>query len=418
MADVARVKAMIQADYRAAPAETRAVFLIGHVTIPYSGVAYEDGHWEMNGAWPADSFYGDMDGTWSDKVVNTGNNLPNPVRRNLAGDGKLDPATFNEYIVTPSGPPGLELAVGRIDFVRLPAFAPRSELDLLRQYLRKDHEYRHGRLRFGTAVCGGAFFWSPFSSVGRTIHENALLTASRLAGLAGLQHGDAFQSAQPVLWAMQGGYGGADTLHNDRKAAEAQRVRVMNSAELAANRLGAPIAFYLMKGSYFGDWNLHQNDFLRTLLATPGSGLTACWTMNTLWRFEGLGAGAMLGDGLLRTARGAASTRGTFLLGDPTLRAQVTRPPSKATARSRGNNVELRWEPSPDAAAGYLLYRSTQGIAGPYERVSAAPVTGAAYADSNAPRGSKYYQVRAAQLMVTGTGAFTNLSQAAFVAVD
>jgi hypothetical protein len=93
IADVRRIKSLIQADYAAAPAEPHAAILIGHVTTPYSGVAYEDGHFDMNGAWPADSFYGDMDGEWSDSVMNTGTNIPNPYRRNVAGDGSSTPSS-------------------------------------------------------------------------------------------------------------------------------------------------------------------------------------------------------------------------------------------------------------------------------------------------------------------------------------
>ncbi len=418
IADLRKVKSHIQAAYAAAPGEPHAALLIGHVTVPYSGVAYEDGHWEMNGAWPADSFYGDMDGQWSDQVMNTGNNLPSPMRRNVAGDGKLDSAMFDQHIATPSGQHGVEVAIGRIDLARLPAFAPTAEVELLRRYLRKDHAYRVGTVRYGQDVCGGAFFWTPFSPVGRSIYLNALSTASRLQGLQGLVHGDAFQSTRPLLWALQGGYGGADTLHNDRSAAAAQRVRVITTAYLATNRAEAPVAFFMAKGSYFGDWNGFQNDFMRALLATPQHGLVSCWTMEKVWRFETLAAGDTLGSGLVRTARGDASTRTTFLLGDPTLRAFVTRPPVKPVGRERGNRVELTWESSPDADAGYLVYRSTKGMDGPFERVSGSPITSTSFSDADAPRNRKLYQIRACQRLTTGTGSFTNLSQAAFVTVD
>ena len=378
----------------------------------------EDGHFDMAGAWPADSFYGDMDGEWSDTVMNTGTNLANPLRRNVAGDGKLDPNIFAKHIRTPSGQHGIEVAVGRIDFVRLPAFAPAAEVELLRRYLRKDHAYRHAEVRYDQTVCGGAFFWSPFHPFGRSINLNALWTGTRLRSRAALVHGDAFQSPTPILWAMQGGYGGGDTLHNDRTAAAYQKILVITTPFLATNRSEAPIAFYLLKGSFFGEWSGYNNNLMRGLLATPRYGLASCWTMEKVWRFETLAAGDTLGSGLVRTARDDASTRTTYLLGDPTLRAQVTAPPGRATGRSRGGTVELQWEPSPDASHGYLVYRSLKGLDGPHERLTPTPLTGASFADAQAPRGRKLYQVRAAQLLVTGTGSFTNLSQAAFVTVD
>ena len=418
IADVRRVKSLIQAAYESAPAELRAVVLIGHVTIPYSGVAYEDGHWDMNGAWPADSFYGDMDGEWTDQVMNTGTNIASPVRRNLPDDGKFDPPTFNQYITTPGGQHGVELAVGRIDFVRLPAFAGQTEVSLLRRYFQKNHRYRHGQLRFDQTATVGAFFSSPFNPVGRAIHRNGLWTGTRLAGLGGVVHGDAFASPRPSLWAMQGGYGAVDTIHNNRQDAAAQGVEVVMSSILATNLHEPRAAFYLLKASYLGEWNFYRDNLLRALLATPNYGLASCWTMDTLWRFETLAAGDTLGSGFVRTARGGASTRTTFLHGDPTLRAQVTAPPTHAIGQRQGTKVELCWSASPDAASGYVVFRSAAGANRRQDLLTPAPVTELFFTDADAPRARTVYQICAAQLVVTGTGAFTNLSQTAFVIVD
>ncbi|MBE7501862.1 MAG: hypothetical protein HS113_16470 [Verrucomicrobiales bacterium] len=418
IADVRRVKSLIQAAYERAPAELRAVVLIGHVTIPYSGVAYEDGHWDMNGAWPADSFYGDMDGEWSDQVMNTGTNIASPVRRNLPDDGKFDPPTFNQYLTTPDGQHGVELAVGRIDFVRLPAFAGQTEVSLLRRYFQKNHRYRHGQLRFDQTATVGAFFSSPFNPVGRAIHRNGLWTGTRLAGLAGVAHGDAFASPRASLWAMQGGYGAVDTIHNNRQDAAAQGVEVVMSSILATNLHEPRAGFYVLKASYLGEWNFYRDNLLRALLATPTYGLASCWTMDTLWRFETLAAGDTLGSGFVRTARGGASTRTTFLLGDPTLRVQVTAPPTAARGQRQGARAELSWSASPDAANGYVVFRSAAGANRRQDLLTPAPITDLAFTDADAPRARTVYQICAAQLVVTGTGAFTNLSQTAFVILD
>lgn len=413
-----RVKRLLRAEYAAAPATMRAVFLIGHVTIPYAGAGSEDGHFEMAGAWPADAWYGDMDGEWSDEVVDNGARVTNPIRRNIPGDGKLDATTFRAHITTPGGSNGLELAVGRIDFARLPAFGGRSEVELLRQYLRKVHRYRVKELTFPPAIRVGTYFYSPFSPVGRVLNENALLLAARLGGLGQLSHGDAFSPGFPCLWALQGGYGAYNTLHNARQAAAEQGVKPVTTPELASGQIRPAAAFYLLKGSYFGDWNNYQDDLLRALLALPDSGLAACWTYDTLWRFEALGVGGTLGEGLVRTARGGASTRTTFLLGDPTLRAFVTAPPGEVQARRQGRAVELRWTPSPEADAGYLVLRSSVGSPGHFERLTPAPVSGTTFTDPAPPAGRKVYQVRAAQRVASGAGVFTNLSQAAGVTVN
>jgi len=60
---VTSVKALIRAEYEADPATTKAVFLFGHVPVPYSGDIVPDGHApDHEGAWPCDGYYGDMDG--------------------------------------------------------------------------------------------------------------------------------------------------------------------------------------------------------------------------------------------------------------------------------------------------------------------------------------------------------------------
>jgi len=59
------VKALIKTEYTI-DTSLITVFLIGHIPVPYSGNIYPDGHTNHHGAWPADVFYGEMDGYWSD----------------------------------------------------------------------------------------------------------------------------------------------------------------------------------------------------------------------------------------------------------------------------------------------------------------------------------------------------------------
>ena len=64
------VKSVIKSEYDADRANVKAVFLFGHVPVPRSGNMKPDGHPDHVGAWAADAYYADMDGTWTDSTVN------------------------------------------------------------------------------------------------------------------------------------------------------------------------------------------------------------------------------------------------------------------------------------------------------------------------------------------------------------
>ena len=115
-----------------------AVYLLGHLPVPYSGVYCQDdiykyppdGHNETDpnshcGAWIADVYYGTTSGTWTDTDSTT--LAKRPENDNLIGDGKFD----NHRI-----PGEVGIALGRVDFYDMPQFT-KSELKLTRQYLNK-----------------------------------------------------------------------------------------------------------------------------------------------------------------------------------------------------------------------------------------------------------------------------------------
>src|ERR1043166_4967337 len=153
---VLSVKNAIKAQYNADPANVKAVFLFGHVPVPYSGDIVPDGHVpDHQGAWPCDGFYGDMDGTWTDTTVN--DTVATDARnRNVPGDGKFDQSIF---------PAPIKLMVGRVDLANLPgrltwagpATFP-SELDLLKNYLNKDHNFRHKQFDLPRRAIVGDYF--------------------------------------------------------------------------------------------------------------------------------------------------------------------------------------------------------------------------------------------------------------------
>jgi hypothetical protein len=85
---VAAVKAQIKQAYDESMPRARCVFIFGHVPVPYSGELNPDGHPDHVGAWPTDTYYADMNGTWSDvsvnnTVANDSRNDNIPVTENL-----------------------------------------------------------------------------------------------------------------------------------------------------------------------------------------------------------------------------------------------------------------------------------------------------------------------------------------------
>ena len=157
---------------------------------------------------------------------------------------------------------------------------------------------------------------------------------------------------------------------------------------------------------------------MKALLALPGTGLAAIWTRVTPWAMEITGLGDPLAAAIMATARGPVSARISSILGDPTLRVFVTGPPTGVTASRTGpESVTLRWAPSKEATEGYLVYRSQDGVTGNFIRMSPAAVLGTEFTDTAATANRLTYQVRACQLITTGSGAFTNTSQAAWVEV-
>jgi len=64
------VRNRIVNDYNNDPTAVKAVFIVGHVAVPYSGNLNPDGHSNHKGAWPTDVYYGEMNGNWTDTSVN------------------------------------------------------------------------------------------------------------------------------------------------------------------------------------------------------------------------------------------------------------------------------------------------------------------------------------------------------------
>ncbi|MEM1119744.1 MAG: hypothetical protein AAGJ18_04810, partial [Bacteroidota bacterium] len=110
-ASVRQVKSLILQYYEQLDV-LNTVLLLGDIAVPHAGNMNPDGHTNHKGAWPADLYYGDIDGIWTDERVNN-TSSDYPRLHNVPNDGRFD----QDYI-----PSNIELAIGRLDFSELPIF--------------------------------------------------------------------------------------------------------------------------------------------------------------------------------------------------------------------------------------------------------------------------------------------------------
>jgi hypothetical protein len=108
--------------------------------------------------------------------------------------------------------------------------------------------------------------------------------------------------------------------------------------------------------------------------------------------------------------------RDLAILGDPTLRLHVLRPPADLKAERRPGGVRLDWRAG-DPGSQYLVYLAGQRT-GPFtNRLTAHALDTGPLLHTNAPKERVVYLVRACKLVVSGSGSYTNLSQGIFAEV-
>lgn len=423
--DVARtaapsaVKAIIKADYDADPTNVKSVFLFGHVPVPYSGQINPDGHAEHRGAWPADAYYGDMDGTWTDSSVDVtaaGQDVADGARlSNRPGDGKFDQSTL---------PSAVELEVGRVDLANMPgddfwdvnAVIP-SETELLRRYLNKDHAFRHRTLNTARralvgdylGVFGGeAFAASGFRSFAPLVGaDNIRNLARENNGLEGTWIPETSRS--DYLLVAAAAYASYGAIHSLGSGGPAKAAPIHEFISSDARGIVT-----LLFGSWHGDWD-HADNVLRAPLANR-FGLASVWSGRPHWFFHPVGLGETLGYAARLTQNNttlyqnqrnnSAGSIHVALMGDPTLRLYPVAP---VTQLQRSGGV-LTWTASTDSGiVGYHVYRRAGD--GSFARLTTTPIAGTSYTD---PASAATYMVRAIKLETTPSGTFYNASQGVF----
>lgn len=402
---VVATKAKIVAAYNQAPGETKALYILGHIAVPYSGNINPDGHGDHLGAWPADAYYGDMDGVWTDTTVSstTGGNARN---HNVPGDKKFDQSSL---------PSPVELEVGRVDLFDMDLFGP-SETGILKGYLAKAHDFKH-KLFTPTPR---AIVFDHFTDVGNPLASSGYRTAAALVGTANVTNangsGTPFHqllNGQSYLFTYACGGGGYTQASN-----------VGTSADYASKSLGG--VFNMTFGSYFGDWDTNQN-FLRAAIA-GGKGLTNSWAGIPNQWFHGMAMGDTAGRAIRISQNNTTEytpkdggwngdTTGTThvaLMGDPSLHAFMVAPPKSLVVVQAGGVLSVSWSPSADTVKGYYVYR-VDGASGTQTRITPNAIVGttATIATGTNDVGTEF-MVRAIKVEQTGSGRFLNASLGAF----
>ncbi len=387
------IRAKIQALYQANP-EINSLFIIGHVPVPYSGEIAPDSHFENHeGAWAADVYYGELNGNWTDNQV-TNTSAQFEYNHNVPGDGKFDQDSI---------PTAVELAVGRVDFFDMPAFAD-SEIELLRKYFQKNHLYRNAFYDIPRRALVDDNFGRTFAAPAASAWRNF----STMFGGENIDITDYFSTLSTTsgyLWS----YGCGSGSHISAEG-------IGTTQDFANFELNT--VFTMLFGSQFGDWD-NSNNFLRAPLAS-GLTLTNCWAGSPPWTFHHMSLGAPIGTSVLAT-QNSRSNGGVYLdngpqlvhvalMGDPTLRMHMAIAPASAFAAMEGESVRINWNPAGGLnIEGYNIYRSADQF-GDYELLNDTPVDATTYLDTPPSNALYYYLIRTVVLETSASGTYLNLS--------
>ncbi len=384
--------------YEQNPTERHALFLVGRVPVPYSGNIYPDGHTNHTGAWPADVYYADVDGTWTDSSVDN-TSASSSRNHNVPGDGKWD----QSYL-----PSDVEMEVGRIDFNRLPHFSE-DAIELTRRYFDKNHAYR--RKHFECVPRG--LIENNFAGFTEGFGQNGLKNFATLVGRDSTYYRD-YDELKTSPYLLSYGCGGG----NFQGASG-----ISNTTTMASDSFQTVFTFLF--GSYFGDWDA-QNNFLRAALGS-GTILTNAWAGRPNWSLHPMAMGETIGycTKLTQNNAGFSYDAGfgnrsihVALMGDPTLRMHMLSSPRELTLNETQEGVAMSWLASEEEDVnGYHVYRRNS-VLNFYERITETPLTSLSFLDPCPVTGdSLQYLVKAMRLETSPSGRFYNESPGVFAGI-
>ena len=388
---VPKVKEKILQAFHNDPLNVKSVFLLGRVPVPYSGVIAPDGHMPDHlGAWPADGYYAELTGDWSD-VLAKNSGASSDRNRNIPGDGKFDQNTF---------PSDLELQIGRVDMRNLSSF-PYGETELLKLYLDKNHAFRNKVIK----IEDRALIDDEFTSYPEGFSASGWRNFSSLCGPENTQNKDYSTTLKENSYLWSYGCGGGN--YKNCSGVIGTPAFIQDSIKTV---------FTMLFGSYFGDWDSPDDNLLRSALAS-GSTLTNCWSGRPYWYFHHMALGENIGYSALVSMNNSGTydynnnQRGVHmaLMGDPTLKSHVLAPVQDFSVSEIDNFAYLQWTASTDSVIGYNIYRKNDTLQ-IFEKINVNPISDNFYTDSCLIYPGKYvYMVRPIKMEITNSGSFYNL---------
>lgn len=405
---VTAVKSKIQKLMDATTPRPKTLYIIGHVPVPYSGYFSSngdrpppDGHVEGSGnhtgAWPADCYYGDFDGFWSDNSVNCTTGA-STRHHNVPKDGKFDQSVSPGFI---------ELEIGRLDLFDMDAFST-NDTQLTREYLNRVHQFRLGEMSFvKRALIDNNFTGLNLASTG---YQN-LPCFVGIDSVSDTKDYLTEQNNGTYLWSYGCGAGSYNSCSG-----------IGTSTVFASYKNTFKNAFTMLAGSYFGDYD-SKNNLLKASICA-GS-FNVCWGGIPKWYLHHMGLGMNIGYGAKLTVNNETdyfngqfngSWRGIFieLLGDPTLTMNHVKPVKNLSAISSKGNVLLTWNKSNDADT-YNIYRidttKNEVTSARINCGTSSNTTDTFFTDDcNWSSGNYVYAVSAVKLETTGSGTYYNQS--------
>jgi hypothetical protein len=366
------------------------LYLIGHVPVPYSGLFSSTGDWyppdghtegsgNHTGAWPADLYYADLDGVWTDSTVNYEASAQER-NNNRPGDGKFDQTRLVSDI---------DLEIGRVDFYDMPAFAE-DELTLLKNYLNRAHLWRTGQLEtidrgliddnFKGYIIGN----TGYKAMGALIGTDSLF-----------EDRDYLTELKTGQYILSFGMGGGSY---------SSCGGIGKTADFAADNINT--IFTGIAGSYFGDWD-SKNNLLRAALASGA--LASFWGGIPNWYLHPMSVGESIGycarysmNASYASFNGSQLLIHVALMGDPTLRFRPIAPSGELRLTNSVDGILLEWDEVNGDIDGYNLYRLNNETLEAV-KVNDEILTETSYLDLECPTGQFYYQLRTAKKVSTAS---------------